>query len=116
MSWSRRALITAPGPSPSRRNSIRHLADAFQAHILRFLSVAGAVIGLAVLAAGALRKATVPEFVADRAFPQEGILLYGAFFTALLLLVYVPAHLALKRLGLLIREHYFSLSGMPTPN
>jgi hypothetical protein len=45
-----------------------------------------AVIGLAVLAAGALRKATVPEFVASREFPQEGILLYGASFTGLLLL------------------------------
>jgi hypothetical protein len=31
-----------------------------RSRILRFLSVAGAVIGLAVLAAGALRKATVP--------------------------------------------------------
>jgi hypothetical protein len=31
--------------------------------------VAGGVIGLAVLAAGALRKATVPEFVANGDFP-----------------------------------------------
>jgi hypothetical protein len=48
-------------------------------------------------------------------FPGEGILLYGAFFTALLLLVYVPAHLALRRLGLRIRDHYFPLSAMPDP-
>jgi hypothetical protein len=83
---------------------------------LRFLSVAGAVIGLAVLAAGALRKATVPEFVANRDFPQEGILLYGAFFTGLLLLVYGPAHVALKGLGARIRDHYFPLSEMPAPD
>jgi uncharacterized membrane protein YagU involved in acid resistance len=87
-----------------------------RSQILRFLSVAGAVIGLAVLAAGALRKAAVPEFVVDREFPQEGILLYGAFFTGLLLLVYVPAHLALRRLGLRIRDHYFPLSEMPAPD
>jgi hypothetical protein len=43
-----------------------------RSQILRFLSVAGGVIGLAVLAAGALRKATVPEFVANGDFPQEG--------------------------------------------
>jgi hypothetical protein len=51
------------------------VAGALEARsrILRFLSVAGGVIGLAVLAAGALRKATVPEFVANREFPQEGI-------------------------------------------
>lgn len=84
--------------------------------ILRFLSLAGAVIGLAVLAAGALRKATVPAFVREDDFPQEGVLLYGAFFTGVLLLVYVPAHLALKRLALRIRDHYFPLSGMPDPD
>jgi hypothetical protein len=87
-----------------------------RSQILRFLSVAGAVIGLAVLAAGALRKAAVPGFVADSDFPQEGILLYGAFFTGLLLLVYVPAHLALRRRGLQIRDHYFPLSEMPAPD
>ncbi|MGH2653162.1 MAG: hypothetical protein ACRDHV_02285 [Actinomycetota bacterium] len=94
------------------------LAAAVQARsqILRFLSVAGAVIGLAVLAAGALRKATVPGFVPDGDFPQEGILLYRAFFTGLLLLVYAPAHLALRRFGLRIRDHYFLLSEMPAPD
>jgi hypothetical protein len=87
-----------------------------RSRILRFLSVAGAVIGLAVLAAGALRKATVPEFVGASEFPQEGILLYGAFFTGLLLLVYGPAHAALKGLGARIRDHYFPLSEMPAPD
>lgn len=88
-----------------------------RSQIVRFLSVAGAVIGLAVLAAGALRKATVPPgLVDDTEFPQEGILLYGAFFTGLLLLVYVPAHLALKRLGLQIRDHFFPLAQMPDPD
>ena len=87
-----------------------------RSRILRFLSVAGGVIGLAVLAAGALRKATVPDFVAIGDFPQEGILLYGAFFTGLLLLVYGPAHTALKRLGVRIRDHYFPLSEMLAPD
>jgi hypothetical protein len=87
-----------------------------RSQILRFLSVAGGVIGLAVLAAGALRKATVPDFVAKDDFPQEGILLYGAFFTGLLLLVYGPAHAALKRLGARIRDHYFPLAEMPPPD
>lgn len=93
------------------------IAAAIQARtrILRFLSIAGAVIGLAVLAAGALRKATVPRFVADDSFPQEGVVLYGAFFTGLLLLVYAPAHVALRRFGARIRDHYFPLSRMPTP-
>jgi hypothetical protein len=84
--------------------------------ILRFLSIAGAVIGLAVLAAGALRKAAVPRFVPDDTFPQEGVMMYGAFFTGLLLLVYAPAHVAVRRFGARVRDHYFPLLGMPTPD
>jgi hypothetical protein len=88
-----------------------------RSQILWFLSVAGAVIGLAVLAAGALRNATVPPgFVKEDRFPAEAVLLYGAFFTGLLLLVYVPAHRALRRLGARIRDHYFPLSEMPAPD
>lgn len=88
-----------------------------RSQILRFLSVAGAVIGLAVLAAGALREATVPPgLVLADDFPAEAVLLYGAFFTGLLLLVYVPAHLALRRLGTRIRDTYFPLSQMPAPD
>ena len=34
---------------------------------------------------------------------------------ALLTLVYVPAHLTLKRLGVAIREHYCPLARMPHP-
>ena len=92
------------------------VAVAARAQLLRFLSVAGAVIGLAVLAAGALRKATVPQFVPDSELPQEGILLYGALFTGVLLVVYAPAHLALKRLGMHIRDQYFPLADMPAPD
>lgn len=94
-----------------------------RSQILRFLSVAGAVIGLALLASGALRNATIDYLTSIKApaeriatFSAEGVLLYGAFFTGLLLLVYVPAHLALKRFGTRIRDHYFPLSGMPAPD
>jgi hypothetical protein len=87
-----------------------------RSEILQYLFLAGAVIGLAVLSAGALREATVPAFVPEDRFPQEGVLLYGAFFTGLLLLVYVPAHLTLKHLGVKVRDHYFPLSSMPDPD
>ena len=91
------------------------LAVSARAQTRRFLGVAGAVIGLAVLASGALRLATVTEFMEEADFPAAGVLLYGAFFTALLLLVYVPAHLSLRRLCLDIRESYFPVADMPAP-
>jgi hypothetical protein len=87
-----------------------------RAELLRFLGIAGAVIGLAVLAAGALHRASVPIFVKETDFTQDAILLYGAFFTGLLSLVYAPAYLVLKRFDLRIRDHYFSAARMPSPN
>ncbi|MFL5800021.1 MAG: hypothetical protein ACJ77A_19090 [Actinomycetota bacterium] len=87
-----------------------------RARILRFLSVAGAVIGLAILAAGALRRASVPRYLSESEFPQEAVMLYGAFFTGVLLLVYAPAHLALRQFGTRIRDHYFPPEMMPAPS
>ncbi len=98
--------------------AVGDIAAAVEARsqIVRFLSIAGTVIGLAVLAAGALRKATVPSFVPDDAFPTEGVVLYGAFFTGLLLLVYVPAHIAVRRLGTRAAGKYFPLTDLPDPS
>ncbi|WP_161965169.1 hypothetical protein [Ornithinimicrobium cerasi] len=87
-------------------------------YIKRYLGIAGAVIGLAVLAAGALRRAVLlfdPGGGSIRAAPAEAVLLYGAFFTALLLVVYVPAHLTLQRLCVDLREFHFPVAGMPAP-
>jgi hypothetical protein len=91
------------------------VALSARAQMRRFLGAAGAVIGLAVLASGALRLATVPEYLGQSAFPATAVLLYGAFFTGLLVLVYVPAHLSLRRFCVDIREHYFSVEDMPPP-
>jgi hypothetical protein len=42
-------------------------------------------------------------FLVEQQFPASAVLLYGAFFTALLLLVYVPAHLSLRSLCIDLR-------------
>lgn len=102
--------------APIDRAEVAVVLDA-RAEVLRFLSVAGAVIGLAILAAGALQRATVAgAFVPADRFPQEAVLLYGAFFTALLALVYVPAHLVLQRQAQRVRDHHFPLADMPAPD
>lgn len=87
-------------------------------YIRRYLATAGSVIGLAVLSAGALRRAVLlhdPEGEHSAAAPADMVLLYGAFFTALLLVVYVPAHVSLQRLCLDLREFHFPLALMPSP-
>jgi len=77
----------------------------------RFLGLLGAVIGLAVLAAGTLRNAVLAaDPNAD--FPALAILEYAAFLTLLLAFVYVPAHKDLLRWGRRIRDDLLA----PRPN
>ena len=82
----------------------------------RLLGVAGAIIGLAVLASGALQRATVPAYIPETAFPPSAIVLYGAFFTGLLILVYLPAHLSLRRFCVDIRNNYYPVESVPEPS
>jgi hypothetical protein len=69
----------------------------------RFLALLGATIGLAVLAAGALRNA-IRAFNPGAPPPAEIVLAYGGFLTLLLAFAYAPANYTLIRLGLRIRE------------
>lgn len=92
-----------------------HLAVDARAQTKRFLGLAGAAIGLAVLASGALQRAVVPQFVQEAAFPPSSVLLYGAFFTTILTVVYLPAHLSLRRLCADLRERWYPITKMPSP-
>ena len=76
---------------------------SFREDLGHFLAMLGTVIGLAVLAAGLLRKAVLAAD-AEAVFPPEAILQYGAFLTVLLAFAYVPAHHTLLRLGRRIRD------------
>lgn len=84
--------------------SLRELLD-------RALVLLGLIVGAAILATGAFRNAVLawhppagegqPEV-----FPVEYVLLYGAFFTLLLALVYVPTYLKLQGAGRAIIAAY----------
>jgi hypothetical protein len=95
-------------------SDIRLAVDA-RAQIKRFLGLAGTAIGLAVLASGALQRAVVPLFIEETLFPSSSVLLYGAFFTAILAAVYLPAHLSLRRLCADLRDAWYPLHDMPDP-
>ena len=107
-------IVRRAVPTVDDTDAVR-LALVSRHRVRRFLGSAGAVIGLAVLASGSLRLATVPTYVSAADFPAVSVLLYGAFFTALLVIVYVPAHLSLQRLCAEIREASFPLDAMPPP-
>jgi hypothetical protein len=66
----------------------------------RVLAVEGAIIGAAILATGALRNLVIASNENDQsAFPKEHLLLYGAYFSLVLALVYAPIYQRLLATG-----------------
>jgi hypothetical protein len=72
----------------------------------RSLLVLGAIIGGAILDAGALRLATNTFFAQADYFPIEYVLLYGAFFSLVLVTIYLPTYNQLQLAGRWLVEHY----------
>jgi hypothetical protein len=71
-----------------------------RAVIERVLAVEGAILGAAILASGALRNVVVASNGdKDSAFPKEDLLLYGAYFSLILVLVYAPVYQRLVATG-----------------
>jgi hypothetical protein len=65
----------------------------------RILAVEGAILGAAILATGALRNLVVASTGDKDAFPKEDLLLYGAYFTLILVFVYAPVYQQLLATG-----------------
>jgi len=66
----------------------------------RVLGIEGAILGAAILAAGALRNVVVAWHNGDdSSFPPEYVLLWGAFFTLLMALLYAPIYHRIQETG-----------------
>jgi len=89
-----------PGGRPVRsvQERIEVLLD-LRDYLERFITLLGAMIALATLAKGALRQAFLATGGNPSAFPPEYVLLLGAYFTALLALVYIPTFTILATIG-----------------
>ena len=80
-------------------------------YLKRFLGIAGIMVGMATLSTGALSNARkVIEPIIDS--PSEIAVIYGAFFSGILAIAYIPAYLTLQAKGHLICETIFP---MPSP-
>jgi hypothetical protein len=86
------------GPVRSAQEKIEVLGD-LRTHLQRFISLLGAMVALATLAKGALRQAILATGGSTAEFPPEYVLLQGAYFSALLALVYIPTYTLLARAG-----------------
>lgn len=94
--------VSWESPDTTNANRILH----FRKFNRRFLALLGGFIGLSVLATGALRDA---EVAAGIMFPSENVVLYGAFFTALVAALYVPAYAAVESLAMRMLDKAFPI-------
>lgn len=115
----RAALIKlAHGSEPGEKRIERYLFLRERLHL--FLSILGTLLCGLILATGALRNAYIalesPTTEATSklatSFPPELVLAYGAYFTALVVLIYAPAYLALIQAGRQLRDDLFPI---PSP-
>jgi hypothetical protein len=70
----------------------------------RFLVMFALVISGAVLAAGALRNALIAAGAPADDYPVDRVLVYGGFFTVLIILTFVPAYVAWQERVIGVRD------------
>lgn len=83
-----RRLPTEPDVLPPV-GALRELDRAWR-DALRFLTGGSLIISTAVVDAGALRNALLAHGMSQQAFPASSVLLYGAFFSVMFALVFMP--------------------------
>jgi hypothetical protein len=103
-----RDLASSAEPTQEHIQTFLRLREQLQF----FLSVLGILVGGLTLATGALRNALVAAPINVEGFPPELVLVYGAYFTALVALIYAPTYLALIAAGRKLRD---DLLPMPSP-
>jgi hypothetical protein len=105
------ALSSVPsGPSRTERQIDEFLR--LQAELQRLLTIEGVIIGAAILSTGALRNAILAygDAVGEKySFPPEYVLVYGAYFSGVLALIYMPTYRRLLAVGRGLRDSLFPL-------
>lgn len=82
-------------------------------HLQRFLSILGSLVGLITLATGALRNVSISIEAATKTdFPPELVLAFGAYFTVILALAYIPTYTLLIAVGRQLCETFFPIPSL----
>ncbi|MDP8943929.1 MAG: hypothetical protein M3N16_07405 [Actinomycetota bacterium] len=102
------AAIDGPGSHPTPGAAVLKRYLRLEEMLRRLLNIEGAIIAAAVLGSGALRNA-LSEWnerpgVRVEVVPVEYVLIYGAFYSGLLALVYIPAYARLQAWGRALRD------------
>jgi hypothetical protein len=116
--WYVRAAVEAifadSGPDARGTRSVQEQIEIvidLRTHLQRFITALGAMVTLATLAKGALRQAILATGGHAADFPAEFVLLQGAYFTALLALVYIPTYAILAEVGSDVVDSVYPIKG-----
>ncbi len=101
-------------------NSMQDVLDDFaqrKAYLDRSLFAIGAIIGVGILATGILRDLSLEHIdaVTTENYPKSFVVAYGAYFSIMLALVFVPAQAALTNRGRRILTAWAHLGSIDEP-
>jgi hypothetical protein len=111
--WLRHATAAVPSPPRASAHLGRTISTILFAReaLRRLLLIFSVMIGAVVIATGALRSAFMATGSPPSGFPATGVLLFGALFTAMLALLFVPAYTDLRAFQRRVRD---TLSRIPS--
>ncbi|TCO60946.1 hypothetical protein [Actinocrispum wychmicini] len=107
--------LSAPTDPPTRADAV--LADLIDCRRATSvcLTVLATIITIAVIDSGAQRKAFLATGIPPEKFPPEWVLLYGALFTAISLLLYVPTFVTWRTRCMLFVDQCYPLPADARP-
>ncbi|WP_231114812.1 hypothetical protein [Lentzea aerocolonigenes] len=107
--------LSAPTNPPTRADAV--LADLIGCRraVGVCLTVLATIITIAVVGSGAQRRAFLATGVPPEKFPPEWVLLYGALFTAISLLLYVPTFVAWRTRCMMFVDQCYPLPADARP-
>ena len=80
-----------------------------------YLLIAGIVVSIIPVAMASLRTILIAVgIVAEKDYPITVVLVYGLFFTAILILFYVPTHLLLTDTSRKLRDQLGPINSLPS--
>jgi hypothetical protein len=95
------ALVRAALQNQATRGTLADFARYLELRSLlqRVLAIEGAILGAAVLAAGALRNAVIAYTHHQASYPREYVFIVGIYFTLVLAMLYAPVYRKLLEVG-----------------
>lgn len=111
--WLTHAAIREPFDQAAQAGSDIKEYIRLRDYLKRFLAAFGALLSLFTLAGAAFRAAALASgAVHEGSYPPVLLILLGVYYTLLIAVVYLPAHLSLAWLGQRLLDRYFAL---PSP-